>query len=100
MKETLFSLKLELKKDGKYFRASRGGSGALYSQSAIVRVMFVLGTTFDSLPVGSGVDAQVLRNRSLRTVSGSEGSSTKQFPSVCCKSARAESQNMVTCRAV
>ena len=46
-------------------RASRGGSGALYSQSAIVRVMLAFDAGLDGLPFGSGVEVWVLRNMSL-----------------------------------
>ena len=38
------------------FRASRGGSGVLYPQSAIVGVMFALGKIVYGLPVESDVD--------------------------------------------
>lgn len=47
------------------FRASRGGSGALYSQPAIVRVMSALDVVFNSLPLERGVDVRDLCNRSL-----------------------------------
>ena len=36
-----------------YFRTSRGGSGALYSQSAIVRVMLAFDVWLDGLPFES-----------------------------------------------
>ena len=36
------------------FRTSRGGSGALYSQSAIVRVMLAFDVWLDGLPFESG----------------------------------------------
>lgn len=48
-----------------YFRTSRGGSGALYSQSAIVRVMLAFDAGLGGLPFGSGVEILVLRNISL-----------------------------------
>ena len=51
--------------DGSYFRTSRGGSGALYSQSAIVRVMLAFDIGFDGLPFESGDEVRVLYNRSL-----------------------------------
>ena len=44
---------------------SRGGSGALYSQSAIVRVMLAFDAGLDGLPFESGVEVWVLRNMSL-----------------------------------
>ena len=47
------------------FRTSRGGSGALYSQSAIVRVMLAFDAELDGLPFESGVEVWVLRNMSL-----------------------------------
>ena len=49
----------------KYFRASRGGSGALYSQSAIVRVTLAFDVWLDGLPFGSSDEVWVLRNMSL-----------------------------------
>jgi len=82
------------------FRASRGGSGVLYSQSAVVRVMSVLDAALGSLPLGSGDEVRVLRNRSLWIVSGSEGSSTKQSTFVCSEGARMEPWNKVTCWAM
>ena len=60
------------------FPYSRGGSGALYLQSAIVGVIFRRGRFIVKLPLISGVDVWVLRDGSLRTVSGQECSSTKQ----------------------
>ena len=56
---------------------SRGVSGALYSQSATVRVLARLGYDAVMQPGVSGVDAGVLCNGNLRTVSGQECSSTK-----------------------
>ena len=49
----------------KNFRTSRGGSGALYSQSAIVRVMLAFDVWPDGLPFGSSDEVWVLRNMSL-----------------------------------
>ena len=43
--------------------SSRGGSGALYLQSAIVGVMSCRGFLAVELPSESGVDVWVLRNR-------------------------------------
>ena len=60
------------------FPYSRGGSGALYLQSAIVGVIFRRGRFIVRLPLISGVDVWVLRDEDLRTVSGQECSSTKQ----------------------
>ena len=60
------------------FPYSRGGSGALYLQSAIVGVIFRRGRFIVKLPLISGVDVWVLRDGNLRTVSGQECSSTKQ----------------------
>ena len=60
------------------FPYSRGGSGALYLQSAIVGVIFRRGRFIVKLPLVSGVDVWVLRDGNLRTVSGQECSSTKQ----------------------
>ena len=60
------------------FPYSRGGSGALYLQSAIVGVIFRRGRFIVKLPLVSGADVWVLRDGSLRTVSGQECSSTKQ----------------------
>ena len=63
------------------FPYSRGGSGALYLQSAIVGVIFRRGRFAVRLPLISGVDVWVSRDGKLRTVSGQECSSTKQsFP--------------------
>lgn len=45
--------------------SSRGGSGALYQQSAIVGVMFCPGFLVVELPLISGVEAWVLRNGNL-----------------------------------
>ena len=47
------------------FRASRGVSGALYLQSALVGVMPGLGFFLVEQPFISGVDAWVLRNGNL-----------------------------------
>ena len=60
------------------FPYSRGGSGALYLQSAIVGVIFHRGRFIVRLHLISGVDVWVLRDGNLRTVSGQECSSTKQ----------------------
>ena len=60
------------------FPRSRGVSGALYLQSALVGVISSRGYLFVEPPFISGVDAWVLRNRNLRTVSGWEHSSTKK----------------------
>ena len=61
------------------FHASRGGSGALYPQSAIVGVMSVLRLgIFYGCPGEKALKDRVLCNRNLRTVSDPEGSSTKQ----------------------
>ena len=57
---------------------SRGGSGTLNLQSAIAGVMPRRGRKFVKLPPVSDVDAWVLRDGNLRTVSGRERSSTKQ----------------------
>ena len=43
---------------------NRGGSGALYLQSAIARVLSDLGLFLYSQPIVSGVEIRVLRNRS------------------------------------
>ena len=60
------------------FPHSRGVSGALYLQSATAGVMPIWGLYFAELPLESGVEVWVLRNRNLWTVSGQECSSTKQ----------------------
>ena len=52
------------------FPYSRGGSGALYLQSAIVGVIFRRGRFIVKLPLKSDVDVWVLRDGILRTVSG------------------------------
>ena len=45
------------------FPCSRGDSGALYLQSAPARVISRLGYVLAGLPLVSGVDVWVLRNR-------------------------------------
>ena len=60
------------------FPCSRGASGALYPQSALVGVMLCRGLAFWKLPVVSGDDVWVLRNGNPRIVSGRERSSTKR----------------------
>jgi len=57
---------------------SRGVSGTLYLQSAIAGVMLRRGPVFAELPLESGVEAWVLRDGNLWTVSDRERSSTKQ----------------------
>ncbi len=47
------------------FPCSRGVSGALYPQSAIEGVMVGLGLFLVELPLVSGVDVRVLRDRNL-----------------------------------
>lgn len=47
------------------FPCNRGGSGALYLQSAIAGVLSCLGSFDKELPFISGVDIRVLRNRNL-----------------------------------
>jgi len=59
------------------FPCSRGDSGALYLQSAPAGVMSHLGPSIAGLPLISGDDVWVLRNRTSWTVSGQECSSTK-----------------------
>ncbi len=51
--------------DGYKFPCSWGVSGALYSQSAIARVMAGLGLFLVELPLVSGVDVWVSRDRNL-----------------------------------
>lgn len=65
-------------KHAKIGPCSRGGSGALYLQSAIAGVILRRGLWFSGLPPESGVDIRVSRDGCLRTVSGRERSSTKQ----------------------
>lgn len=47
------------------FPCNRGGSGALYLQSAIAGVLSHRGSFDGELPKVSGVDTWVLRNRNL-----------------------------------